>query len=118
MGQPVVHWEIASHNAKRLQGFYSGLFGWKVDSNNPMSYGMVDTGGQAGINGGIMQTQAGMPQYVTFYVQVDDLQEYLDRAATLGAKTVVPPTPIPDMGSFAMFTDPDGNMVGLYRTKS
>lgn len=115
MGQPVVHWEIASNDAKRLQAFYAGLFGWKVDSNNPMAYGMVDTGGAGGINGGIMQTQTGMPQYVTFYVEVDDLQRYLDHATALGAKAVVPPTPIPELGAFAMFTDPDGNMVGLFR---
>lgn len=115
MGQPVVHFEIASHDAKRLQQFYATLFGWKVDSNNPMSYGMVDTGGQGGINGGIMQTHDGMPSYVTFYVQVDDLQATLDKASTLGAKTCVPPTPIPDTGSFAMFTDPDGHMVGLFK---
>ena len=63
MGQPVVHWEIASNNAERLHGFYTALFGWTVDSNNPMHYGMVDTGGQGGINGGIMQTQGGMPSW-------------------------------------------------------
>lgn len=54
MGQPVVHWKIASKDAERLQDFYTRLFGWKIDSNNPMKYGMVDTGGQGGINGGIM----------------------------------------------------------------
>jgi predicted enzyme related to lactoylglutathione lyase len=115
MGQPVVHFEIVSNDAKRLQDFYTRLFGWKIDSNNPMNYGMVDTGGQGGINGGIMQAQGGMPQYLTIYVQVDDLQAYLDKAAALGAKTVVPPTPIPDTGSFAMFSDPDGHMVGLFK---
>jgi predicted enzyme related to lactoylglutathione lyase len=115
MGQPVVHWEIASNDAKRLQDFYARLFGWKIDSNNPMNYGLVDTTGQGGINGGIMQTPPGTPSYVTFYVQVDDLQGYLDRAGALGAKTCVPPTPIPDMGAFAMFTDPDGHMIGLFK---
>lgn len=114
MGQPVVHWEIASNNAERLHGFYTALFGWTVDSNNPMHYGMVDTGGQGGINGGIMQTQGGMPSYVSVYVQVDDLQRYLDKAASLGGKTLVPPTPIPGTGAFAMFADPDGNMIGLF----
>jgi predicted enzyme related to lactoylglutathione lyase len=116
MPQPVVHWEIASNDAKRLQRFYSDLFDWKVDTNNPMNYGMVDAGaGDRSINGGIMQTQAGMPQYVTFYVHVEDLQKSLDQAARLGAKPMVPPTPIPDTGSFAMFADPDGNLIGLFK---
>lgn len=114
MGQPVVHWEIGAKDASRLQDFYAKLFDWKIDANNPMNYGMVETGGQGGINGGIFATQGNMPTYLTIYVHVDDLQAYLDKAASLGGKTVVPPTPIPDVGAFALFHDPEGNLVGLF----
>ena len=44
MPNPVVHFEIQSNQAGELQEFYSKLFGWKIDANNPMSYGIVDTG--------------------------------------------------------------------------
>ena len=115
MGQPVVHWEIGAKDAQKLQDFYAGLFDWKIDSNNPMSYGMVSTGGQGGINGGIFATQGRMPAYLTLYVQVDDLQAYLDKAVSLGGKAIVPPTPIPGVGSFAMFHDPEGNLIGLFK---
>jgi predicted enzyme related to lactoylglutathione lyase len=51
---------------------------------------------------------------ITFYVQVDDLQKYLDRAEELGGKTVMPPSEIPGTGvMLAMFTDPSGNVIGL-----
>jgi predicted enzyme related to lactoylglutathione lyase len=116
MGQPVVHWEIAAKDAKKLQDFYTQLFDWKIDANNPMNYGMVETGGQGGINGGIMPVQGDYPPYVTFYVHVDDLQAYLDKAESLGGTTIVPPTLIhPDVGSFAMFHDPEGNLIGLFK---
>ncbi|MFQ6019539.1 MAG: VOC family protein [Dehalococcoidia bacterium] len=115
MGQPVVHFEIAAKDGKKIQDFYAKLFDWRIDANNPMSYGMADTGGQGGINGGVYQTQGDMPPYLTFYVQVDDLQGYLSKAESLGGKTVVPPTPIPDTGSFALFHDPEGHMVGLFK---
>jgi len=117
MAHPVVHWEIAGKDGKKLQNFYAKLFGWKVDANNPMNYGMVETGGQGGINGGIYQVEDNKPSYLTFYVNVDNLQAYLDKAVSLGGKTVVPPTPIPDMGSFAMFTDPEGHLIGLFKEK-
>ena len=46
-----------------------------------------------------------------FYVQVDDLQKYLDKAVKLGGKVCVPPIQIsPEIGWMAMFTDPDGNI--------
>ena len=114
MGQPVVHWEIAGKDATGLQDFYSNLFDWTVEVDESLNYGMVETGGEGGINGGIFQTQGDIPAYLTFYVQVDDLQAALDKAESLGGKTVVPPMPIPNVGSVAMFADPEGNVVGLF----
>jgi predicted enzyme related to lactoylglutathione lyase len=52
---------------------------------------------------------------VVVYVQVDDLEAYLKKAESLGAKRLVEPTEIPGMGAWAQFTDPDGNAIGLYR---
>src|SRR5438105_2833837 len=115
MPNPVVHWEIASKNAKQQQEFYAKLFDWKINADNPMNYGVVETGGSGGINGGIFAPNDPGPTWVTFYVLVDDLQAYLDKAESLGAKTVVPPMPIPGHGSCALFTDPEGNCIGLFK---
>ena len=52
---------------------------------------------------------------VRIYMRVDDLDGYLDRAEQLGGQRLVPPTDLPgDFGRFAIFTDPDGNQVGLW----
>ena len=115
MGAPVVHWEIVSPNAAQLQKFYGELFDWHVDTNNPMGYGMVDTHGEGGINGGIGSPQGGAPGHFTMYVQVDDLQKYLDRAESLGAKTIMPPMEIPGDVTIALFADPDGRVIGLVK---
>ena len=112
-GHPVVHWEINARDAKALHAFYTSLFGWRIDADNPMGYGLVTTGGPGGINGGIGPAQ-GIP-HVTFYVRVPDLEAALTRAAQLGGKTDVPPTHIPNMVTFAVFTDPEGNRIGLVK---
>ena len=52
MPNPVVHWEVTGQDAKRLQDFYTNLFDWHVDADNPMNYGLVDTHAEGGINGG------------------------------------------------------------------
>jgi uncharacterized protein len=113
MGKPVVHWEIVGKDGQKLQQFYAGLFDWKIDANNPFNYGMVDTGGAGGINGGIGPSQDGPA--VRVYIQVDDLQAFLDRAERLGGKTLMPPTEIPGAVTMAMFKDPEGNQVGLVK---
>lgn len=37
------------------------------------------------------------------------------RNHNLGGKTVVPPALIPNVGAFAIFSDPDGNHIGLFK---
>lgn len=112
MGAPVVHFEILSRNAEGLQKFFGELFDWSVDTNNPQSYGLVDTQNERGIPGGIGAPQQG-DGWVTFYVMVDDLQATLDRAEGLGGRTLMPPTEVGPEVKLAMFADPDGHTIGL-----
>ena len=112
VGAPIVHFEIMGGQGKQLEEFYSQLFGWNVDSNNPMNYGMVQTGGEDGINGGVGANEDGSSR-VTVYAQVDDLQETLDRVEQLGGKTILPPSDVPGGPRLAMFADPAGNVTGI-----
>ena len=111
-GYPVVHFEINARDPKALHNFYSSLFGWKINADNPMGYGIVTAGG-TGINGGIGPAQGAA--HVTFYVAVPELETTLRRVAELGGSTVVPPTEIPNMVTFAVFTDPQGHRIGLIK---
>jgi predicted enzyme related to lactoylglutathione lyase len=86
MGAPVVHFEINVRDRKNAQAFYADLFGWNIDSNNPVAYGLVNTGVETGINGGIGQVEAGKLPFVTFYAAVADPQVSLDEAVSLGVK--------------------------------
>jgi uncharacterized protein len=117
MGQPVAFFEVISPDHERAQNFYSELFGWQVAADPEMGgYGLVDTGaGEGAIGGGIGPASEAGDAGVKIYVRVDDLDAYLDRAEKLGGKRLVPPTDLPgDFGRFAVFTDPDGNQVGLW----
>ena len=112
MPNPVVHFEIQSSGAEELHKFYADLFEWHIDASNPMGYGVVDTHTEKGINGGISGT-GGRPNLVTFYVEVEDIDAKLEEAVERGAKVVIPVVAIPGMVTFATFSDPEGNCVGL-----
>ena len=114
MKHPVVHFEIQSERFKELHGFYSELFGWEINADNPIGYGIARTHaeGDVGIDGGIGGTGNG-GSMVTFYVQSDDLEASLKKAESLGGKVVMPVTTIPGMVTLALFADLDGNVVGL-----
>ena len=53
--------------------------------------------------------------HTAFYVQVEDVQGYLDKAVGMGARVVVPLTEVPNMVTFAQFADLDGNVIGLVK---
>jgi predicted enzyme related to lactoylglutathione lyase len=112
MPHPVVHFEILGKDGSALQSFYSGLFGWTINTDNPMEYGLVDTGSNgSGIPGGVGDGQGS--SWATFYVQSDDLAGSLAKAGQLGGKTITPPMELPMGISIALFEDPEGHVVGL-----
>ena len=55
---------------------------------------------------------------VTFYVEVEDIDAKLEEAVERGAKVVIPVIAIPGMVTFATFSDPEGNCVGLVSSES
>jgi uncharacterized protein len=113
MPHPVVHWEIGAKDAKKIREFYSALFDWTFETPMP-DYSVLEPQG-GGIRGGIMQNPPEAPPYVTFYVSVEDVAASLAKANSLGANTIVPPTPIPNVGTFAMFADPEGHTISLLK---
>ena len=114
MGFPVVHFEIIGRSGVKLQEFYKKAFGWKIDSNNPIQYGIVKKE-KRGIDGGIAAPEEGQPGHVTVYIEVPNTDTYLKKIERLGGKTILPTTTIPNMVTFALFADPDGNMIGLIK---
>lgn len=112
MASHVIHFEVLGKDGPALQRFYSDVFGWKLDTNNPDGYGMVAEGDH-GIGGGIGQAPAGSPGHVTFYVHADDAAATLRRVEALGGRVIQPLTEIAPGTTIALFTDPEGHIVGL-----
>jgi predicted enzyme related to lactoylglutathione lyase len=121
MGQPVVHFEIIGQDAERLRTYYSELFGWEIDANNPMNYGIVqrDTNTNPegiGIGGGVGAGPDGYSGHVTFYVEVPDVDAALAKAENLGGTRVMGPENVMDQVELGLFTDPEGHLIGLVKS--
>jgi uncharacterized protein len=114
MPHPVVHFEIGCKDIAKTQEFYKKLFDWKIEAMGPAAMIAAETGG---IPGHITALGHEPQHYTIFYVGVDDVAAYLEKAKALGAKTLVPPVDIPT-GTFAWMQDPEGNTVGLWKNKS
>jgi len=117
MGNPVVHFEVVGKDASALQRFYPNAFGWEMKPAVP-GYAMADPNADGGINGGIGAAPDGGSGHVTFYVEVEDLNTALGRIEKLGGRRIAGPMDVPGGPSIAMFSDPEGHVIGLFKSGS
>ena len=120
MGQPVVHFEVIGKDGAKLQRYYAELFGWEINDDNEMKYGMVDgkknpAPDGATIGGGIAGGPEGYEGHVTFYVAVPDIEEALQKAESLDGTRVMGPERIMDMIELGQFKDPEGHVIGVVK---
>jgi predicted enzyme related to lactoylglutathione lyase len=120
MPNPVVHFEIGCINTEAQQRFYGTLFDWDITlAGGEWNYGLVQHS-EGGIGGGISQSGEDPARpMITFYVMVEDLRAYLDKAVSLGATEVLPPMDMEvnnSKFSIAGFIDPEGNYIGLFHS--
>jgi predicted enzyme related to lactoylglutathione lyase len=120
MGLPVVHFEVMGKDGAALRSFYSDLFGWEIDADNPMNYGIVQRDGNVaedgtGIGGGIGQAPEGVPGHVTFYIGVPDVEAALAKAESLGGSRVMGPEKVTPEVELGLFNDPEGHLIGVVK---
>jgi uncharacterized protein len=118
MGRPVVHWELMSKDPAKVASFYEAVFDWQVQHHPELNYRVVETGGEGGINGGIVNPDRPepWPGNTLLYIAVDDLAAYRDKVVAAGGEIHIEEQTVPGMGAFALFTDPEGRMMGLWQS--
>jgi predicted enzyme related to lactoylglutathione lyase len=115
-GSPVVWFEVIGQDANALRSFYGDLFGWNFEVMQEMDYGMVTAEANGGgIPGGVGSAQGTGASHQTVYAGVEDVDGTLEKAESLGAKTVMPPADLPMGGRIALFEDPQGHTFGLFK---
>jgi len=103
--------ELYTTDPARASDFYTGLFAWTKDSKH-MDFGEYVIFNFGGRNAaGMMKIPkewGPVPPHWMVYFAVDDCDNTVEKAKSLGAQVTVPPTDIPEVGRFAMLTDPQG----------
>lgn len=123
----VVHFEIPFDDGDRARGFYREVFGWSMDEMPGMDYTIAMSGpvGEDGmssepgyINGGMFQRATEAPANPVLVVDVASIDEALATVESQGGSTSIAKMPVGDMGFAAYFTDPEGNVMGLWESAS
>lgn len=115
MGRPLIHFDIGCRDLVRARGFYGELFEWSLEAHDRASL-RIRTGAGRGVEGFLTSLGHAPYRYVMPYVEVEEITPSLERAARLGGSVVVPETAAGSDGRFAWLCDPDGNLIGLWRS--
>jgi len=109
IANPVVFWELASHDAEKSIAFFESIFDWEFNAppESPLYVARTATD-QAGVNGGIFTlSQAKLP-FLTIYVLVDDIVEKARLVEENGGLVIEEPHEISSGSWICLFNDPSG----------
>lgn len=126
MRATVSHFEIPARDPERAARFYREVFGWSVDRlpwKRPyykVRGSAVGSGsGREGIDGGILEAGGGVAQpLLMIHIEGEELASVLARIEAAGGQLDLPVTRVGEMGWWARFRDPDGNLLGLWQAGS
>ncbi len=118
---PIGWFEIHVHDIEKAKTFYGGVFGWEFKQSQAASgkYWNIFAG-ENSIGGGFMKKSK--PEHegqsVILYIETDDIDGMLLKINGGGGTTETPKTLISEnAGYFALFKDPDNNLLGLWSKK-
>lgn len=110
----ITHFEIPATNPEKLADFFKKTFNWKINKWGEMDYWLTDNGDAKvpGINGAITK-RGGNNSTVVNTIDVDNIDDILKKIAANGGQVLTPKQPIPTVGWFAYFKDPEGTVHGV-----
>ncbi|MCB9935369.1 MAG: VOC family protein [Planctomycetes bacterium] len=112
--------ELYTTDLKKAAKFYEKVLGWKFVPHGEMGgYNMIMVGDRA--VGGAMDISkpefGGMPSCWGYYIDVEDCDQTVERATSLGAEVMREPADVPEVGRFAALKDPAGAAINVIALK-
>jgi predicted enzyme related to lactoylglutathione lyase len=120
-----VSWfEMPADDVRRVSEFYSKVFGWETppmgsDATFALTVTADENGNPTevgGINGGFHKRQGASDAGPVVNIHVDDIDAKLKAVEAAGGRVIQPRTEVGDYGlSMALFSDTEGNVMGVYK---
>ena len=109
----IAHVEIPSTDLDRSKDFYQTVLGWEF---KPFGNDYLLFNNHKGTMAGLRKVdKVAKGDSTVFHINMPDIDSILKRVKESGGSVVRNKTVIPAMGWYALFEDPDGNIVGLYQ---
>jgi predicted enzyme related to lactoylglutathione lyase len=110
----VIHFEICVDDLQEAVGFYSNVFGWKIERADDSDYWFITTGSEEdpGITGGLMNRLDDWNPTVNT-IEVQSLDSVAKKITRAGGKVLAPKISIARTGYVQYCQDLEGNIFGI-----
>lgn len=106
---PVVFWELASHDAEKSVKFFRNVFNWNLKYYDKVGiYEIAADDPQAFSGGGIFTLKKARLPFLTIYIKVTNIEEMARRIQQFGGQIIEPVHEIPGGARICLFNEPSG----------
>jgi predicted enzyme related to lactoylglutathione lyase len=113
---PVVYWELASHDATRTVDFLKKVFDWDFEYDARTAIHELPAELMPVQGGGVFTLRRARLPFVTIYIKVDDLDAKVKLIEENGGFIVDPPLDLPDGSRICLFNEPSGVTLAMIQS--
>lgn len=109
-GDPIVWWELATHNAEKSVAFFEKVFGWDLPFNEQAGFHLTraDSPPAPLSGGGIFTLKKARLPFLALYIQVEDIRAKRALVEECGGYIVEEPFELAGGSRLCLFNDPSG----------
>ena len=110
---PIVWWELATHDQEKTVKFFEDVFGWEFRIDNDMGFHKTTVGNLTLKGGAIFTLRRAKLPFLVLYIQVDDIHEKAKLVQEHGGLIVDPPAELAPNEWLSTFNEPSGVTFGM-----
>ncbi len=105
---PIVWWELASHDSEKSVKFFRDVFGWKLDFDEKAGFFKMRHKPPTVSGGGIFTLKRAKLPFVALYISVEDIHGMAKKVTEHGGFVVDPPVDTGGGEWICLFNEPSG----------
>jgi predicted enzyme related to lactoylglutathione lyase len=116
---PVVFWELASHDMQKSVDFFREVFDWQIEFDDRLGFYVVPDAApsQAGLDAAVFTLKHAKLPFLTLYIQVEDINAKAQLVQEKGGFIVEEPFDISPKSRICLFNEPSGVTFAMIQSK-
>lgn len=107
---PVVFWELASHDMEKSVQFFREVFGWQIEFSDRLGFYIIPESTLSGeaVEGGIFTLKHAKLPFIALYIRVENIENMAKLVEDKGGWIIEQPHELPGGSKICLFNEPSG----------